>query len=126
MAMSVRTFLQSIAALAVAVAGGRAVAQQPRERLTLSSFIARARTDAELRARFAANPRAALADHGIDSVPYNLPDRVSAEQMDRLLDDLSRVAAAPPVNPGPAPTPAPVYGPPAAAVYGPPPGMRRP
>ena len=119
MAMSVRTFLKSVAALAVTVAGGRAVAQQPpRERLTLSAFIARARTDAELRARFMANPRAALADHGIDSVNYALPDRVSAEQMDRLLDDLSRVAASPPPNPGPASPP--------VAVYGPPPGMRRP
>ena len=126
MAMSVRTFLKFVAALAIAVAGGRVQAQQF-ERLTLSAFIARVRSDAGLRARFAASPRAVLKDYGIDATPYNLPDRVSAEQMDRLLDDLSRTAAAePPPVVRPAPAPAPVYGPPPAAVYGPAPGMRRP
>jgi hypothetical protein len=115
-------FLKSVAGLAIALASGSAFAQQPpRERLTLTDFIARVRADAALRARFAENPRAVLNEYGIDPAPYNLPDRMSDERMDRLLDDLTRSAAQPPQppprNPG---LQAPV------AVYGPPPGQRRP
>jgi hypothetical protein len=135
--ISVRTFLKSILGLAAALVGGAGQAQQnpPREQLTLSQFIARVRGDAALRARFAANPRQVLAEFGIDPAPYNLPERISEAQMQRLLDDLSRQAGPPSPPPGQDDAsrrpPVPVYGPPArppvapgqspVAVYGPPP-----
>jgi hypothetical protein len=121
MAISVRTFLQSIAGLALVLAGGGARAQ-PRETLTLSAFIARVRGDGALRARFADNPRAVLRDYGIDPTPFNLPDRITRAQMDSLLDDLSRRTE----TAQPAPQPAPSQGPRTPVViYGPPSGMRK-
>ena len=125
MAMSVRTFLKSVAGLAIAFAGGGAYAQgtPPTTPLTMSAFIAWVRTNAELRARFADNPRVVLRENGIDPTPYNLPDKISPQQMDSLLDDLSRSTrqASPAPDSGGTSSPSP-----AVAVYGPPAGMRRP
>jgi hypothetical protein len=129
--VSVRTFLKSVLGLAVALVGGTARAQQnpPRAKLTLSQLIARLRADAALRARFAAGPRLVFGEFGIDPAPYNLPERISEAQMDRLLEDLSRRAGPPtPPNKDAASPPTPVYGPPTApmAVYGPPAGQLPP
>src|SRR2546425_724206 len=83
-------------------------------KLGRSAFIARVRNDSRLRERFAQNPRAVLREHGIDSAPYNLPDRVSEAQMERLLADLAQPTRPPPSPPpdGGRPPPVPVYGPP--------------
>jgi hypothetical protein len=121
MAISARTFLRSLIGMFAMLFGGLARAQQspstPSEKLTMSAFIARLRNDSALRARFAENPRGILREHGIDPAPYNLPDRVSEEQMERLLADLAREARPPqPPRPdAPRPLPAPVYGPPPGA-----------
>jgi hypothetical protein len=124
MAISVRAFLQSIAGLALALAGGAARAQQ-RETLTLSAFIARVRGDDALRARFADNPSFVLREYGIDPTPFSLPDKITEAQMNSLLDDLSRRAPPQTAQPETAPPP-PRQPSPAVPVYGPPPGMRRP
>jgi hypothetical protein len=123
MAISTRAFLRSIIAMFATFSGAAVHAQQSppmgSEKLTMSAFLARVRGDSKLRARFAENPRAVLREHGIDPAPYNLPERVSEAQMERLLAELSR-ATPPPRGPAPdAPRPLP------APVYGPPPGLRK-
>jgi hypothetical protein len=87
------------------------------ETLTMSAFIGRVRQDAALRERFSQNPRAVLREYGIDPSPYNLPDRLTEAQLDRLLSGWSR-GAGPSGSPPPSPealrpAPQPVYGPPA-------------
>jgi hypothetical protein len=123
MAISTRHFLRSIIAMFATFSGGAARAQQSppagAEKLTMSAFLARVRSDSQLRARFAENPRALLREYGIDPAPYNLPERVSEAQMERLLADLDRAARAPlgPVPDAQRTSPAP--------VYGAPPGLRK-
>jgi hypothetical protein len=118
MAISVRTFLRTVIGMVAAFVGGSARAQQRQpaapEKLTLSAFIARVRSDPALRARFADDPRSVLREHGIDPTPYNVPDRMSDERMERLLADLARAGSPSQgrVPDGPAVPPAPVYGPP--------------
>jgi hypothetical protein len=127
-----RTLLKFIIGLfAAAPAGGTASAAETgsppppiaAKTLTLSSFVARVRQDATLRARFAQNPSTVLRAFGIDPTPYNLSDRLTDAQLDRFLADWSRDvgASTPPPMPGPVEKPAP------APVYGPPPGfLKRP
>ena len=122
--------------------------------MTMAAFIARLRHDRALRDRFAENPRSVLREHGIDPLPFALPERLDDAQLENLLADWStRTGQAPAeprgaAEPKPRP-PAPVYGPPPgprtgvpevpspsptpppspappAPVYGPPPGMPRP
>jgi hypothetical protein len=89
------------------------------ETLTLSAFIARVRQDEALRARFARDPQATLHAFGIDPAPYDLPDRLSDAQLDRLLADWVRGRGRP------APAPKLEKAPSApAVVYGPAPGPR--
>ena len=139
MAITVRALLKSIAGVFALIVGGTSSSlalQHPRELLTLSDLIRRLRHGAVLRDRFAENPRAVFLEFGIDPTPYNLPDRMNAAQMDRLLTRFAQVST--PTEPPTAPTPRPeppavVYGPPPrpspdlspqppAPVYGPPPG----
>jgi hypothetical protein len=141
MAITVRALLKSVAGLFTVLVGTASSANalgSRRETLTMSQLIARLRQDARLCRRFADDPRAVLIECGIDPAPYNLPDRMSSAQMDRLLAQLAQAPAppdpeTPPTRPKPAP-PAPVYGPPPrppqpprppppAPVYGPPPGL---
>jgi len=113
--------------------------------MTMAAFIARLRHDRALRDRFAENPRSVLREHGIDPLPFALPERLDDAQLENLLADWStrtgqapaepRGAAEPKPRPGPrtgvpevpspSPNPPPSPAPP-APVYGPPPGMPRP
>jgi hypothetical protein len=103
-----------------------AVASTPGETLTMSAFIARIRQDAALRARFAQSPRVVLREFGIDPPPINLPDRLTDDQIQRLLNDWT-AGVDPPARPPPARpaldrlpttslTPTPAYGPPSTPV----------
>jgi hypothetical protein len=99
---------------------------------SISAFISRIRQDAELRARFAQDPRAALSEFGMDPGPISLPNRLTEAQLQSLLDSWmaasrsARMAANDfprDLEASPMPAPAPVYGPPPsppAPVYGPP------
>jgi hypothetical protein len=116
--ITVRALLKSIAgAFAFVLAGADSlVAGATRDVPTFSNLIARLRRNAALRDRFADNPRAVLLEYGIDPTPYNLPDRISTAQMDRLLARFAQAPTssdpqAPPKQPQPRP-PTPVYGPP--------------
>jgi hypothetical protein len=141
MAVTVRALLKSIGcvfAMLLGGAGSSVALKHPHETLTLSDLIARIRHSTALRDRFADSPRAVLLECGIDPTPYNLPNRMSSAQMDRLLARFAQVPA-PTEPPAPPPqSPAPVYGPPPgpstpppsapsprppAPVYGPPPGL---
>lgn len=139
MAISVRTFLQGIIGAIPTLLGGAvsSVAQQEqRVVLTISDLISRMRSNANLRRRFANNPRAVLLEYGIDPTPYDLPEQMREAQMDRLLAQFAQAPPEPPTPPTPRPAgpPTPVYGPPPslqpapsppAVVYGPPPGPPR-
>jgi hypothetical protein len=101
---------------------------------TLSNLIGRLRHDAALRGQFADNPRAVLIEYGVDPTPYNLPDRMSSVQMDRLLAQFPQAPTPTEPPTPPRSPPAPVYGPPPgpspspqppAPVYGPPPGRQK-
>lgn len=100
------------------------IAQQPSldsrlsQTQTMSSFVALLRRDPELRARFSQNPRDVLREYGIDPSPYNLPDSLTPEQMDRLLNDWVTFLPFRPDETRPSPSPP-------VAVYGPPPGRRQ-
>ena len=141
MMITVRGLLKSAAALFATLLGSGSASfafNAERQTLTISGFIARLRQDPVLRKRFADNPRVVLPAYGIDPAPYNLPDRMSEAQMDRLLERFAQAQApapseppAPPVGPPPAPVqvygppprpPRPALGSPPAPVYGPPPG----
>ena len=101
----------------------RPVVSSSAETLTMSAFIGRVRQDAVLRERFSQNPSGVLREYGIDPSPYNLPDRLTQAQLDRLLSDWLRGAGpsgSPPPSPGAAQPSPPVV------VYGPPPGRRPP
>jgi hypothetical protein len=148
MAISVRTLLKCIVGMFPLLLGGAgSSAGREREMLTLSTFIARMRRDPVLRSRFADNPRGVLLAYGIDPSPYDLPDRMTSAQIDRLLAQFAQAPAAPeppkppdrsaeppsasppPPSPpsvvyGPPPSPQPPAGPP-APVYGPPPGLSK-
>jgi hypothetical protein len=120
--LTARALLKSIAGAFAMIFGGAgsSVARETRDAPTLSSLIARLRHDAALRDRFADNPRAVLLDYGIDPTPYDLPDRISPAQMDRLL---ARFAQAPPAS-EPQTPPKQLQPRPPVPVYGPPPGPR--
>jgi hypothetical protein len=122
--ITVRELLKSILgvfAIVLGRAGSSVALERPREVLTLSGLIARIRRSEALRSRFIDNPRAVLLEYGIDPTPYNLPDRLTSAQIDRLLAQFAQAST--PVEPPAPPTPTP--GPP-APVYGPPPGPPRP
>jgi hypothetical protein len=140
---SIRTLFKFVVGFFAAVPGAatsthaaesRAAASTPAETLTMSAFIARIRQDAALRARFAQNPRAVLREFGIDPPPINLPDKLTDDQIQRLLNDWTAGVdpPAPPPRDGrpKAVAPAIIYGPPATPVYGPPasppPASRKP
>ena len=120
MTKSVRSLIKLVLGLLAALPGAPTTVQaekpQPAQAgsMTMSAFIARVRNDAAFRERFAQNPRAVMRESGIDPAPYDLPDRLSQAQLDRLLADWSERA-------GPSPAPPPISRPgPALAVYGPP------
>jgi hypothetical protein len=107
---------------------------------TLSNLLAHARHNAALCDRFAEDPRTVLLEHGIDPKPYNLPDRMSFLQMNRLIAQFAQGPdpIEPPTPPTPSPRPlapvsvprpAPPTPPVCAAVqtpvYGPPPRPRK-
>jgi len=134
MAASARTLLKHVIGLFAALQGtapssraeqARPEASSGAETPTMSAFISRVRQDAALRERFSRHPRAVLRQYGIDPSPYNLPDRLTQAQLDRLLSDWSRGAGSsespPSVSPPEGERPSPP-----AVVYGPPPGLRRP
>jgi hypothetical protein len=103
---------------------GNPVSPVQAETLTLSAFVARVRRDATLRARFAQDPRTVLRELGIDPTPYNLLDRLTDAQLDRLLADWSRDADWLRDAGAPSPPPEPLTAPVPNPVYGPPPGFR--
>jgi hypothetical protein len=124
--ITVRALLKSIVGAFAMVFGaaGSSVAGETRSVLTFSNLIARLRRDAALRGRFADNPRAILLENGIDPTPYNLPDRISAAQMDRLLAQFAQAPTSTQQPDPPKPQPRPpsvIYGPPAGPRPSPPP-----
>ena len=134
MATSARTLFKFVIGLLAAFQGAATAsrAQQARleapsqaETLTMSAFIARVRQDAVLRERFSQNPSGVLREYGIDPSPYNLPDRLTQAQLDRLLSDWSR-GAGPSGSSPPLPSPGAAQPSPPVVVYGPPPGRRPP
>lgn len=78
--------LQIMAALLSAM--GLAQATPPRaERPPLGKLIGQLRKDAELRARFSVNPRSVFEERGIDPTPYDLPDQLDGDDVDRFLSN---------------------------------------
>jgi hypothetical protein len=78
--------LQMIAAVLSAM--GSAQATPPgAERPPLGKLIGQLRKDAELRARFSLNPRSVFEERGIDPIPYDLPDRLDRDDVDRFLSN---------------------------------------
>ena len=57
------------------------------ERPPLGKLIGQLREDAALRARFSLNPRSVFEERGIDPTPYDLPDRLDGDDVDRFLSD---------------------------------------
>jgi hypothetical protein len=73
---------------AVLSAMGSAQATPPgAERPPLGKLIGQLRKDAELRARFSLNPRSVFEERGIDPAPYDLPDRLDGDDVDRFLSN---------------------------------------
>jgi hypothetical protein len=112
---------------------------------TLAKLIGQLREDAALRARFSLDPRSVFEETGVDPTPYDLPDRLDEDDVDRFLGNWTGArgpaAGSRPVVPEklasesepPAATPSEPHAagdeekiPPApvAPVYGPPPGLR--
>lgn len=54
------------------------------------SFLARLKTDQELRQRFSLDPAGTLRECGVDPTPFRLPDRVSPSEVDALVKFLAR------------------------------------
>jgi hypothetical protein len=57
------------------------------ERPPLGKLIGQLREDAALRARFSLNPRSVFEERGIDPTPYDLPDRLDGDDVDRFLSN---------------------------------------
>jgi hypothetical protein len=57
------------------------------ERPPLSKLIGQLRQDAAFRARFSLNPRSVFEERGIDPTPYDLPDRLDGDDIDRFLSN---------------------------------------
>ena len=57
--------------------------------------------DASLRARFAADPAGVMRARGLDPAPFQLPDRLDAARLDRVLQDLADPLAARSAAPAP-------------------------
>lgn len=74
---------------AVLSAMGLAQATPPprAERPPLGKLIGQLREDAALRARFSLNPRSVFEERGIDPAPYDLPDRLDGDDIDRFLSN---------------------------------------
>ncbi len=83
--------------------------------MTLAAFIALLRRDQALRDRFVDDPRGVVREFAVDfPEQYDLPERLTRAQLDRLLADWSEAMhgfATPPAPPGPEPPPVVIYGP---------------
>jgi hypothetical protein len=108
---------------------------------TLGKLIGQLREDAALRARFSLDPRSVFEETGIDPTPYDLPDRLGEDDVDRFLSNWTG-ARGPSAGSRPAAAVARVSedqsgsphasgdgenippSAPVAPVYGPPPGLR--
>jgi hypothetical protein len=53
----------------------------------LGKLIGQLRQDAALRARFSLDPRSVFEETGIDPTPYDLPDRLDGDDVDRFLSN---------------------------------------
>jgi hypothetical protein len=130
MAITVRALLRSIAGLVAVLVGASrpSIAQDRVAPGTMAALIAKLRSDLLLRGRFLENPGGVMREQGIDPTPFRLPERLTQEQLDRLLADWSRQAgpqqAPKPTSPQ-GPTPASPQPQPPAVVYGPPAGPPR-
>src|SRR3984885_1780313 len=73
---------------AVLSAMGSAQATPPRVELPpLAKLIGQLRKDAALRVRFSLDPRAVFEETGIDPTPYDLPERLDENDVDRFLSN---------------------------------------
>jgi hypothetical protein len=85
--------------------------------MTLSAFIDLLRSDQALRERFAQDPRAVLREFAVALSPhYDVPERLTAVQLERLLADWSASTGDSPPRFEQMHDAAPVV------IYGPPPG----
>jgi hypothetical protein len=79
--------LQMMAAVLSAMGWAQATPPARAERPPLGKLIGQLREDAALRARFSLNPRSVFEERGIDPDPYDLPDRLDADDVDRFLSN---------------------------------------
>jgi hypothetical protein len=79
--------LQMMAAVLSAMGSAQAAPPPRAERPPLGKLIGQLRGDAALRARFSLNPRSVFEETGIDPTPYDLPDRLEKDDVDRFLSN---------------------------------------
>lgn len=80
--------LQMMAAVLSAMGSAQATPPPPRGELPpLGKLIGQLRQDAALRARFSLDPRSVFEETGIDPTPYDLPDRLDENDVDRFLSN---------------------------------------
>jgi hypothetical protein len=127
---------------ALSVMGSAQATPLPRIALPpLAKLLGQIRRDAALRARFSLDPRSVFEESGIDPTPYDLPDRLDRDEVDRFLNNWTGArgpaagsrpaAAATLVSEDQSGSPhasgdekkIPTLVPPVAPVYGPPPGF---
>jgi hypothetical protein len=82
-----RKILQMMAAVLSATGSSQATPPPRAERPPLGKLIGQLREDAALRARFSLNPRSVFEERGIDPTPYDLPDRLDGDDIDRFLSN---------------------------------------
>jgi hypothetical protein len=82
-----RKILQMMATMLSAMGLAQATPPLRAERPPLGKLIGQLREDAALRARFSLNPRSVLEERGIDPAPYDLPDRLGGDDVDRFLSN---------------------------------------
>jgi hypothetical protein len=136
--------LQMMAAVLSAMGSAQATPPPPRGELPpLGKLIGQLRQDPALRARFSLDPRSVFEETGIDPTPYDLPDRLDENDVDRFLSNwtgargpsagshpaaaVTRVSedqSGSPHASGNEPKILASPSAPVAAIYGPPPGLR--
>jgi hypothetical protein len=133
-----------MAAVLSAMGSAQATPPPPRGELPpLGKLIGQLRQDAALRARFSLDPRSVFEETGIDPTPYDLPDRLDENDVDRFFSNwtgakgpsagshpaaavtrVSEEQSGSPHASGDEPKILPSPSAPVAVIYGPPPGLR--
>jgi hypothetical protein len=79
--------LQMMAAVLSALGSAQATTPPRTDRPPLGKLIGQLREDSALRARFSLNPRSIFEEGGFDPTPYDLPDQLNGDDIDRFLNN---------------------------------------